>query len=81
MEEELEAERQGRAKAERLIPSKTIYLLNNFFLTLDSSSKNRQRQDLANEFDELTERLDESSIATLAQVFIILFGKLIFTYS
>jgi myosin heavy chain 6/7 len=44
MEEELEAERQGRAKAER------------------------QRQDLSREFDELTERLDESSLATSAQI-------------
>merc|ERR1719192_1612763 len=44
MEEELEAERQGRAKAER------------------------QRQDLASEYDELTERLEESGIATSAQI-------------
>ncbi len=44
MEEELEAERQGRAKAER------------------------QRQDLAHEYDELTERLDESCVATAAQM-------------
>merc|ERR1712223_1296719 len=44
MEEELEAERQGRAKAER------------------------QRQDLARELDELTERLDESCHATSAQI-------------
>lgn len=29
---------------------------------------NRQRQDLAREFDELTERLDESFVATAAQV-------------
>jgi hypothetical protein len=28
----------------------------------------RQRQDLAREFDELTERLDESCVATAAQV-------------
>merc|ERR1711899_81039 len=44
MEEELEAERQGRAKAER------------------------QRQDLASEYDELTERLEESGVATAAQM-------------
>ena len=44
MEEELEAERQGRTKAER------------------------QRQDLARELDELTERLDESCHATAAQM-------------
>ena len=44
MEEELEAERQGRAKAER------------------------QRQDLARELEELSERLDESCHATSAQI-------------
>merc|ERR1712088_578541 len=43
-EEELEAERQGRAKAER------------------------QRQDLARELEELSERLDESCHATSAQI-------------
>merc|ERR1712203_502694 len=44
MEEELEAERQGRAKAER------------------------QRSELANEYDELSERLEESGVATAAQI-------------
>merc|ERR550519_1424483 len=44
MEEELEAERQARAKAER------------------------QRSDLAREIDQLSERLDEASGATTAQV-------------
>merc|ERR1719200_90350 len=44
MEEELEAERQARAKAER------------------------QRSDLAREIDQLGERLDEASGATVAQV-------------
>ena len=44
MEEELEAERQARAKAER------------------------QRADLSREYDELTERLDESCVTTAAQI-------------
>ena len=44
MEEELEAERQARAKAER------------------------QRSDLAREMEELTERIEEASGATQAQV-------------
>merc|ERR1719278_1138016 len=44
MEEELEAERQSRAKAER------------------------QRSELAREMEELTDRLDESCVATAAQM-------------
>merc|ERR1719373_70236 len=44
MEEELEAERQSRAKAER------------------------QRAELSREYDELTDRLDESCVATAAQI-------------
>jgi len=44
MEEELEAERQSRAKAER------------------------QKADLSREYDELTERLDESCVTTAAQI-------------
>merc|ERR1719461_2528125 len=44
MEEELEAERQARAKAER------------------------QRSDLAREMEELTERIEEASGATAAQM-------------
>ena len=44
MEEELEAERQSRSKAER------------------------QRAELSREYDELTDRLDESCVATAAQI-------------
>ena len=44
MEEELEAERQSRSKAER------------------------QKADLSREYDELTERLDESCVTTAAQI-------------
>merc|ERR1712029_1184148 len=44
MEEELEAERQSRAKAER------------------------QRAELSREYDELADRLDESCVATAAQI-------------
>merc|ERR1719195_1073584 len=44
MEEELEAERQSRSKAER------------------------QRAELSREYDELTDRLDESCVAPAAQI-------------